>query len=512
MQALRDANDQASKPKAWAAAITTAATALRAQFAKLGIMLDEAQDELLSGLEEKADAITAHDAAVKKAHELAQSWLPLFIYVADFPELDGHQDIGIYMQRRSQGTARSAAEENFDKLAKVAEFSPKQLYELQQSGDHETRNQLLNRSGALVSKELRRLWKDRSLKVRFNIDGPHLDTLISDPNAAYDVEVNLDERSRGFRWFFSFYMTFAADTHGGGADGAILLLDEPGLYLHATSQEDLLQHFRADFKNQIIYTTHSPFMIPPDEIGIVRTVNIAPETGTTVTNDPTGDTRTLFPLQAALGYSLSQTLFVGPANLVVEGITDFWILSSVNGHLRTLKKNHLPPELVITPVGGAGKVPYMVALLSSQKLNVLVLLDDERAGRETQKDLITNRVAKESSVMLVSQAFPEAREADIEDLLDPAVYDTLVRATYSRELKGKKLVLNDKIPRIVKRFEIAFAELGLEFNKTRPAREFLSRMGTEPDKMLPAASIATFEALFRLVNDRYDRERAKAAA
>ena len=59
----------------------------------------------------------------------------------------------------------------------------------------------------------------------------------------------MDERSRGFRWFFSFYIVFAADTQGGDAEGAILLLDEPGLFLHALSQADLLRHFDNDFKN-----------------------------------------------------------------------------------------------------------------------------------------------------------------------------------------------------------------------------------------------------------------------
>src|SRR5690606_26229703 len=114
---------------------------------------------------------------------------------------------------------------------------------------------------------------------------------------------------RGFKWFFSFYITFAADTHGGNAEKAILLLDEPGLYLHAKSQADLLVHFEKDFKNQILYTTHSPFMVPTQNVASIRTVNIEEKTGTTVSNDPKGDARTLFPLQAALGYDIAQSLF-----------------------------------------------------------------------------------------------------------------------------------------------------------------------------------------------------------
>ncbi|MFA0026714.1 hypothetical protein AB4369_27860, partial [Vibrio sp. 10N.261.49.A5] len=89
--------------------------------------------------------------------------------------------------------------------------------------------------------------------MRFNIDGNFFDTYISDPTSTYDVEVNLNERSRGFKWFFSFYITFYADTHEGEADNAIILLDEPGLYLHAKSQSDLLTHLDQDFSNQIIY-------------------------------------------------------------------------------------------------------------------------------------------------------------------------------------------------------------------------------------------------------------------
>ncbi|MBF4280343.1 hypothetical protein EAY27_25000, partial [Vibrio anguillarum] len=153
------------------------------------------------------------------------------------------------------------------------------------ASDPETRNQLVNRAGAVVTSEIRRLWTDRELKVRFNLDGNFFDTYVSDPTSTYDVEVNLNERSRGFRWFFSFYITFFADTHGGDAENAIILLDEPGLYLHAKSQSDLLKHLDDDFSNQIIYTTHSPFLVPTKQLSTVKTVNICQEKGTTVTND-----------------------------------------------------------------------------------------------------------------------------------------------------------------------------------------------------------------------------------
>jgi len=371
--------------------------------------------------------------------------------------------------------------------------------------EQETRNQLANRASAVVTTEIRRLWKDRQLKIRFNLDAQHFDTFVSDPNATFDVEVNLDERSRGFKWFFSFYITFSADTEGGAAKDAILLLDEPGLYLHARSQTDLLAHLEKDFANQILYTTHSPFMVPIHKLDAIRTVNITEEQGTAVTNDPTGDSRTLFPLQAALGYDLAQSLFVGPNNLVVEGVTDFWIISSISSHLADSGRKSLRPDLTLTPAGGAQKVSYMVALLTSERLNVLVLLDEEKSARGTKDELVRTKLIKERNVIFVSEAFSGKKavsEADIEDLLDPTVYEDLVRQSYASELKGKTLTLNPQIPRIVKRMEAAFKDIGLEYHKTRAARLLLTKMATNPTSIVTKNVADQFEKMFETINER----------
>ena len=327
---------QKSSPADWAPVAKTALAALRQVIASTGagLAVPETECSIASELEGLADTIAADENAHLEARKWAISRLPVFVYVDEYPELEGHQNIDEYIHRKATNQP-TLADGNFEKLCKVADLNPEELKDLLAKNDHETRNQLANRAGAVVTGEIRRLWKDRALKIRFNPDAQHLDTLISDPNALYDVEVNLDERSRGFKWFFSFYISFAADTKGGSAENAILLLDEPGLYLHATSQGDLLRHLGTDFKNQVLFTTHSPFMVPTDNLDSVRTVNIDHDLGTTVTNDPSGDARTLFPIQAALGFHLAQTLFIGPANLVIEGVTDYWILSSVSEYLRS---------------------------------------------------------------------------------------------------------------------------------------------------------------------------------
>ncbi|MCA7024381.1 MULTISPECIES: AAA family ATPase [Stenotrophomonas] len=496
----------------WAAEFVAAAKAARKALAAADVELSDTQDGHLTELEELAESITQDDEAQKKARNWAVKAMPKFFYLDDYPELDGHQEVSAYLHRKSHNQLTDA-DRNFEKLCKVAGLKPEKLQELQQKGDAEQRNQLANRASAVVTGEVKRLWKDRELKIRFNLDGNHFDTLISDPTATYDVEVNLNDRSRGFQWFFAFYVTFAADTDGGKVENAILLLDEPGLYLHAKSQGDLLKHFEDDFDNQILYSTHSPFMVPTHRLDSVRTVNIADKVGTTVTNNPTGDAKTLFPLQAALGYDLSQSLFVGPNNLVVEGVTDFWILSAISSYLSDIGKTALSPDLTLTPAGGAQKVSYMVALLTSESLNVLVLLDLEKESEATKNDLLKTKLVREQNVVFVAEAFdPAPSEADIEDLLDPGVFEGLVREAYRAELKGKTLKLNPSIPRIAKRVELAFEELGIPFHKTRPARLFLKKMASEPDKVLPVDSVAKFDALFTIINGRLGKHIAKGGA
>ncbi|MEL7115552.1 MAG: AAA family ATPase [Pseudomonadota bacterium] len=490
----------------WAKATSDAVKKLRVALASADMQLNPKNTALIDALDEKAQAILTDEKSRQDAHEWAVKQLPVFVYLDEYPEIPGHQDIESYLDRK-QKQAINEADQNFEKLCKVAGLSPAELDSLLKNNEQEKRGQLANRAGSVVTTTIRRLWKDRPLKIRFGLDGRHFDTLVSDPNSTYDVEVNLNERSRGFQWFFAFYMVFAADTDDGSAAGAIILLDEPGLFLHARSQADLLKHLEDDFENQILFTTHSPFMVPTRHLDWVRTVNIGEEPGTTVTNTPTGDARTLFPLQAALGYDLVQSLFVGGSNLIVEGVTDFWILSTASEYLRELGRVALDERLSITPAGSAQKVPYLTSFLTSEKLDVLILLDQEKSALDVRDELVHGKMVRDSNVLFVSKAFADddqQREADVEDLLDPELYEALVRESYGDEIAGVEIEINDNIPRIAKRFEIAFEAVELEFNKTRPLRLFLKRSGSDPESVFDNETLLRFERLFMAINSSFE--------
>ena len=455
----------------WGTAVMQALVPLRATLGAGGIG-DAGQTEL-AAIETTAKAV-AEDVTRRAA---AISWIeqriPVFVYLDDWEFIPGHYNIPEYLNRLQPNQPKAKEDPLFEKLLKVAELNAQELHNLLKT-QHEERKLLTDRAGNVVTGTLEQLWRDREITVQFSVDADHFDVIVKDKDS--NALVPLDERSRGFRWYFSFFTTFAADTQGGSMDNAILLLDEPGLFLHATAQEALLAFFRS-LPNQIIYTTHSPFMVEPSEISSVRTVNLDRRSGTTASADPTGDANTLFPLQAALGYNLTQTLFVGTDNVVLEGVTDYWYLSAASEHLRD-SGTGLPEHIVLTPAGGATKVGYMVALLTAQQLNVVVLLDSDSAGDTAAKEMLKSKLIRDTSIVRVGSVVSPSAEADIEDLLEPAVFEDLAREAYQKELKGKTIGLNPNVPRIVRRFEDAFASVGLTFNKSRVAKLFLQKMGT----------------------------------
>jgi ABC-type cobalamin/Fe3+-siderophores transport system ATPase subunit len=480
----------------WGAAVLAQISALRAAYTGSGAGPNVTLEKALANLETTATVIAKDTELWTTAQKWLAGLIPRFVYLDEWEEVPGHYVMSQYLSRVASAT-ETESDRMFGKLLKVADLDAAELQKLA-TAVHEERKLLTDRAGRVMTRTIRDLWTDRQITVDFSVDGDHFDVLVKDADT--DALVPLDERSRGFRWYFSFFVTFAADTQGGDKAGAVLLLDEPGLFLHATAQGNLLRFFDT-LPNPIVYSTHSPFMIDPERLESIRTVNLVEGTGTTVTSDPTGDANTLFPIQAALGYSLTQTLFVGTKNVVVEGVTDYWYISVASEHLAASGRRGLQTGIVITPAGGAQKAPYMVALLTSQKVRVVVLFDSEPKTQRTAKELMQDRLIRSDGVLFVGNSFDPVRAAaDIEDLLDEDAYVALVKEAYKKELTGKTLQLNPKVPRVVVRVEAAFAELGLDFFKTRVASLWVRKMASAPDAVWSDGTASRFEKLFDLVN------------
>jgi predicted ATP-dependent endonuclease of OLD family len=297
----------------------------------------------------------------------------------------------------------------------------------------------------------------------------------------------------------------------------ILLLDEPGLTLHAKAQYDLLRYFETELNgaHQLIYTTHSPFMIDPehfDRVRIVqdRSIDIEQDedverSGTTVLTDVfTASSDSLFPLQGALGYELHQTLFVGPYVLVVEGAADLLYIQSMSALLEEEGRTSLASKWTITPVGGASKVPTFVALLGTQKgMTVATLIDTQISDQKSIEGLYKERLLKKSNVFTFAD-FTKTAEADIEDMFAPDFYIELINAEYAKQLNAPISLkdITSKHPRILRRLEEYFDKNPLNgtFGHFRPARYF-SENATKLRKKIPKEALDRFENAFKELNE-----------
>jgi hypothetical protein len=290
----------------------------------------------------------------------AEAWLvarlPIFIYFEDYGRLKTRIHLPDYiakqqtapkdpeeqMLHRTQGALFEWA--NLDASELQALGLPKQPNEAQEAVERRKaeRARILESAAYHLSGDWIDWWDQRLHNLKVSADGDELELRVSDNVNPW--EIAFGERSRGFQWFFSFYLTFLVES-GKAHRGAIVLLDEPGLHLHPTAQEKLLAFFqRIAAKNQIIYSSHSMFMVDPDHVDNVRTVYLLPQdadnpkshayTHVSEGVEPEGDRETLLPMQAAGAYRLAQTVFLGKRTLIVEGISDYWLFNALSQHLQ----------------------------------------------------------------------------------------------------------------------------------------------------------------------------------
>lgn len=286
----------------------------------------------------------------------------------------------------------------------------------------------LNAASVRLTNEIRRVWNpnpDRAEadRLRVTADGQYLKVVVEDD---LGVEIELDQRSEGFQWLVSFFVVFFSET-AGAHENAILLLDEPGLSLHALKQRDFrdtISRLAAD--NQTIYSTHSPFLVGPDELDIVRVVEMTSRTtGTKVHSTVTADDpAALLPLQEALGYDLAQSLFAQQRNLILEGLTDLWYIEATADLLRASGDVDLNQKVALIPANKASKVVYYATILHAHNLKVAALLDSDTAGDQAAKqDVLVNALGTKR-ILRTKDAYAGSVSApEIEDLLR----ETLIR-------------------------------------------------------------------------------------
>lgn len=410
------------------------------------------------------------------------------------------------------------------------EYAGVSVDEIMEAKTFESLNARLQAASNTLTSEILEYWtQNQYIEVRVNVaegrpgDPPPFNSGAVGRariyNTLHKADTSFSERSAGFIWFFSFLIKF--DRVKKDAEGEVfLLLDEPGLTLHGLAQADLLRYFDEKLSphHAIIFSTHSPFMVPHEKLMSSRIVedlvrfderHRPTPVGTKVRDDVlNADKDSIFPLQGALGYSLTQTLFVGKHTMLVEGPGDILYMQALSAELVRRKRTGLDPEWVICPAGGIDKIHTFVSLFGGNKLDVIALSDYAKKDAQKLDALKKAKIMKDGGVLTVANFVPQ-EEADIEDLFDPALFCDIVNAAY--DLKGaykldpKKLMdAEPNTVRQVKKAEAYFNVLPESiplFNHFDPAAWLLSHPTFLSGNSEPVTStLDRAEVMFKALN------------
>ncbi len=297
---------------------------------------------------------------------------------------------------------------------------------------------LLQSASTKLTQEFRTWWKQGDYRFRFQADGNHFRIWVSDEQRPEEVE--LEGRSKGLQWFFSFFLVFlveSKDTHS----NCILLLDEPGLSLHPVAQFDLVKFFNslAD-QNQILYTTHSPFLVNPDNLANVKAVFVDGVGSSSVSSDLRKNSKvadkSIYPVHAAIGLTISDTLLLGCQPVLVEGQSDQIYLQLIKNHLSGIGKYKNAKEMVFIPTGGVRGMSAVINIVSGRENDLpFAIVDSDKPGKEKADKLKKDTYKSErDKIIEMDMILSKKGEFEVEDILP---YEELAKV-FSKRYRGKQ--------------------------------------------------------------------------
>ncbi|WP_199741773.1 AAA family ATPase [Corallococcus sp. CA047B] len=507
-----------------------------------GLSLTEKDKAWLEVIQERVEKARRESVVESEVRDWLQPRVPKFAFFGEYALLPSKVNLADLAERVQQARGlkaqsqrppvRAAQKQIFPQhlgvlaLLRMADIS---IDDFTKSGGYEPLKARLEAVSIRLTDEIFEFWKqNEDLEVEVDIktdpedvapfnEGPNLYLRIKNRRHR-GVSTPFHQRSRGFTWFFSFLVWFDSVQHQLAASdesrdrSVILLLDEPGLNLHALAQADFLRYIdELSRRHQILYTTHSPFMVNSDRLHQVRVVEDRIKTGTVVSDNVTNsDERTIFPLQAALGWSLAQNLFISERNLLVEGPSDLLFLKAMSSVLEAQGRIGLREDVTIVPAGGLDKVITFVALLGASGLKLAVLHDYQGRPEQKLEDLVRQKLVAPKALLDASQ-FREVssvgkrgRPTDIEDLLSPSLYLDYFNKAFEKQLDGRRIAEIDLPPgdRILHRIEryLADADIKLRPNGGFNHYSVAAALAGAPPLLVDSETAARFEELFRTIN------------
>lgn len=348
-------------------------------------------------------------------------------------------------------------------LCSIAGLSMQKLQELS-SADTPTIETYEDSYKAAVSGGLNEYWTQEQYTINFRVNNDKLSVSVND--TTYQPRIPPSERSEGFQWYLSFYATLQNEVSK--ATSVVLLLDNPGLELHADGQRDIKKFLEEKLRRnaQVIYVTHSPAMIDPFRLEQVRKVELQSNmAGTRIVKVEIkrGDDFDLFdPIRTAIGASIATSLIMDKYNVLVEGAADKPILEAA----LMLYGDDTGRNILVNGSVSESRDYFLVRFYARARVPFAVYIDADAGGRSIAKAL--SSVICPGQIVSLKDVFPDRRDDfELEDILSEELYHRATASEYSH-LQLTVPATNNK--KRTKRYEEAFkSAYGIGFNKRRVA-------------------------------------------
>jgi len=280
-----------------------------------------------------------------------------------------------------------------------------------------------------LKEDYEKFWTQDMTNLHIDWDSEKLYFFIKEDGDYYPPNM----RSKGKQWHLAFYVRVSARAREKVSN--IILIDEPGGYLHAKAQKDVLKRLEDSAKHtQIIFATHSPYLIKIDKLSRVRLISRSVKKGTLVSNKihKNADKETLTPIITAIGLDLSMGLDIAKNNnVILEGITDYYYLFA----FKELLNFKFKKEVHFIPSVGADKFKLLIPLMIGWGLDYCAVLDNDKKGEQIAKELSKDFIGTDIKIIFVSKNKGE----EIEDLFERADFIKYVLNEKPSEVStGKK--------------------------------------------------------------------------
>ena len=244
-----------------------------------------------------------------------------------------------------------------------------------------------------IIKEFNKFYKQEDVKFKVNFDTESLNFVVKTNNKYLD----LSERSNGLKWYLNMYIQLLAKTKKYDIENYVVLLDEPGVYLHVNAQKEILNLFEnfTSKDNQIIYTTQLPTMIYQNDLYRTRII-IKDELGNSnignryysLPHTMSSKKETITPILTAIGMNMGYSFTAMDSkkvNIVTEGISDYNYLKAF------LIQKQYKKEYNIIPSSGVDNIHNIISILIGWGYKYKILIDQDGQGRKQYK-ILTNKL------------------------------------------------------------------------------------------------------------------------